>query len=533
MVRIIPTCSALALLLAASVPPAAAAARTGDLAAYLRARAADADGRGKVAVENYAAALAAEPDSPLIAIRAYREGIAAGDGALVRRAAAVLRRADVSPMDAPLFPLADAVRANDPAAARAALAALNEDRLKLLTPALTGWIALAEGRDGPAAIEAAGGDAAARRLSGESRALLLLATGKLDEGLAAVRALGGGEIGGFRTAAAEILIGADRAKDAAELLDGDAFALAAARAGATARPGMAWGVSRLLLRVADDMGGDQPSSVALALARAALDADPNYARAHFVLAEQLGRSGDLSRAVAQLDAVPADGPLGPAAAGRRVDLLSRQDKLADALAAARVLAEAEDARPLDQARYADLLFADDRPAEALPWYERVLDEGQTKKNWAAWLRYGGALDEAGRWKEALRALDRAVKLGPEEPSALNYLGYTLVDRGEDVARGTRLLERAHALDRNDPAIADSLGWAYYRAGDTARALPLIEGAAAEAPGDAEIAEHLGDLYWTLGRRYEARYQWRAAAVTAPDAAAARLRAKLESGLPAS
>ena len=46
------------------------------------------------------------------------------------------------------------------------------------------------------------------------------------------------------------------------------------------------------------------------------------------------------------------------------------------------------------------------------------------------------------------------------------------------------------------------------------------------PANSEINDHLGDLYWALGRRYEARYAWRAAALTADDTEQAKLAAKI-------
>jgi Flp pilus assembly protein TadD len=95
-----------------------------------------------------------------------------------------------------------------------------------------------------------------------------------------------------------------------------------------------------------------------------------------------------------------------------------------------------------------------------------------------------------------------------------------------------MLERALALQPDDVSIIDSLGWAYFINGNPARALPLIERAASGDPTNAEIGEHLGDLYWTIGRRYEARYAWRAAALTAEAADQARLSTKIVQGLPA-
>jgi len=512
--------AAIALLLAT---PAVAAtpSPTDGLAAYLAARAAEQSGEGDP-LADYRAALDAAPANPLVAIRTYREALAAGDMTLARRAAAVLTRAGVAPMDVALLPLADAARANDPAAARAALVALRADRLALLVPALDAIVSRAEGK--PSTVVEPK-DGAARRLAVETRALLLLASGRTDDGLAAIRALSGGSPA-TRVAAGELLIGAGREGDARALLAGDAFSLAAARAGATASPGLAWGVSRLLLRVAEDLDARDTSATAVALARAALIADPTLQRAHLVLADQLARGPDASRASVELDAIPAAGPLADVAAGRRVELLARDDRTPAALALARRLAEADAARPIDRARYADLLFAEQRPAEALPWYRDLLQTDGARDNWSAWLRYGGALDEAGRWRDAEKALRRALALAPDEPQVLNYLGYTLADRRLDLAEGTAMLEKAHRLDPDDAAIADSLGWAYFKAGDAPRALPLIEGAARTLPADTEVNDHLGDVYQALGRRYEARYAWAAALLTAAPRDRIRINAKL-------
>jgi len=46
------------------------------------------------------------------------------------------------------------------------------------------------------------------------------------------------------------------------------------------------------------------------------------------------------------------------------------------------------------------------------------------------------------------------------------------------------------------------------------------------PANSEINDHLGDIYWALGRHYEARYAWRAAALTAEADAQAKIAAKL-------
>ncbi|WP_299230404.1 tetratricopeptide repeat protein [uncultured Halomonas sp.] len=113
--------------------------------------------------------------------------------------------------------------------------------------------------------------------------------------------------------------------------------------------------------------------------------------------------------------------------------------------------------------------------------------------------------EAGDLDGMERDLRRIIEHNPDSALALNALGYTLVDQGPrtrlDEAR--ELIERAHALDPDSPAILDSLGWVHYREGDPQGALPWLERAYGAMP-DQEIAAHLAEVLWTLDRRDEAR-----------------------------
>ena len=228
-----------------------------------------------------------------------------------------------------------------------------------------------------------------------------------------------------------------------------------------------------------------------------------------------------------LEAVGDDSPYAEAARGGRVQILAGADRMDEALAQAAVLAKS--GRADDLQRYADLLASADRPAEAAPLYRRLIDQAGDAADWSAWMQYGAALDEAGDWPQARRALAEAVRLAPDEPLALNYLGYAQIVHGEPVAPAQAMLEKARRLRPEDAAITDSLGWAYFLSNEPRRALPLIEQAAAASPVDQEVNEHLGDVYWALGRRFDARYAWRAAKVAAEPEAAERLAAKIANG----
>ena len=150
------------------------------------------------------------------------------------------------------------------------------------------------------------------------------------------------------------------------------------------------------------------------------------------------------------------------------------------------------------------------------------------------LQLASALEQSGDWAQAKPLLEKVIERAPDSAAALNYIGYAMADRGEDLPRAIALLERANRIAPREPAFIDSLGWALYKAGQADKALPLIESAVSAAPGNAEINEHLGDILWALGRKFEARAAWRAALVgldddKVADKARARVTRKLDFG----
>lgn len=519
-----------ALAIGLALLPAPALADTGGLAAYLRARLADSRGQVERAAFDYAVALAASPD-PAVAIRAWREALAAGDMELATRALRVLDKAGVAPEDAALTTAAEAARTGDVRAVESAIAKLSRGRLAILTPSLRAWPARTRRADPAPALDAAG-DPIARRLAAETRSLLLIAAGREHEALTLIRAFGAADAPvDLRIAAVQLLAGRGKPDLARQLFPADQSPVVEALIRTPAEPSLAFGLSRLFARVASDLaGGEQPNPLSITLTRAALIADPGNDRARLLLANALAKEGATDRALAVLAEVEQAGPFAEAALAARITVLTGANRHPEALADARRLAEAAEADRTDWQIYADLLTDSGRPADAVPFYRRIA-EGEGAGEWLVWLQLGGALEVAGDWPAARTALAEAVELAPDEPIALNYLGYARLTRGEAKRESTAMLERAHKLAPDNAAIADSLGWAYHLTGDTRRALPLLERAAIEEPRDAEVAEHLGDAYWALGRRFEARYAWRAAEIVAEAKDKARLSEKLSGGIP--
>ena len=147
---------------------------------------------------------------------------------------------------------------------------------------------------------------------------------------------------------------------------------------------------------------------------------------------------------------------------------------------------------------------------------------------------GSICQERGKnWTGAEADFKTALELYPDQPSVLNYLGYSYIDRNENLDDALKMIEKAAAERPDDGAIIDSLGWGLYRLGRYDEAVAQMEQAVELMPVDAVVNDHLGDVYWAVGRTREAEFQWRRALSFAEDSMDAdpdRIRRKLAVGL---
>ena len=175
-------------------------------------------------------------------------------------------------------------------------------------------------------------------------------------------------------------------------------------------------------------------------------------------------------------------------------------------------------------------------AEALPFYNNIVDvmtDEEIKANVEP-LRFRGIIFERlKRWPEAEADFKRVLEFVPDDVDTLNYLGYTWVDRGENLEEAFDMIERALEQAPNSGAITDSLGWAHYKLGNYVEAKNYLEDAVALSPSSATIIDHLGDVYWQLGRKREAGLQWQRALLFEPtDEEKSNIDVKLNGGLEA-
>jgi tetratricopeptide (TPR) repeat protein len=92
-------------------------------------------------------------------------------------------------------------------------------------------------------------------------------------------------------------------------------------------------------------------------------------------------------------------------------------------------------------------------------------------------------------KGAIELYEKALDLDETNTTAMNGLGYILVDTGADLIRGLRLCRRAVDSKPQNPAYLDSLGWAYFKNGELIEARTWLRRAMELAPQERVIREH--------------------------------------------
>jgi len=514
------------------------------MAAYLHARLSEASGSPRDISQRYAAALAASPGNAVVASRALSQAIAAGDEALALRAASVVERAGPLPIEGRLLRFEDALKARRFDVANAQAESFARDEVfSFLTPLLRAWAVQASGKGDPLPLLSDPRLVSAGGYAGEERALILIGSGRRAEAMTLLRPLIAQPQANerFRIAAAAMLASQGGRTEALELLTGSAASILAARArveagqplAAAASPAAA-GTAVLLASVARDLKAQDVPALGLVFARLATFAAPEQSEGWMIAADILSARGQGDAAMAALEHVGPVDPYAGEALARRLTLLAAAGRKQEALAAARAAAErapqeVEGWVTLSEIQSQAGLYRD--AAASLERALAIVAKGESQRpEWVLQLMRGNALTQAGEWQEAKPALQRAYALAPNQPVVLNFLGYSQLERRENVAEATRMIEQASALQPDDAAITDSLGWAYFLRGEIPKAIPLLEKAAQAQPSDAAINEHLGDAYYTAGRRFDARYAWRAALVYAEGKAVERLRAKIDTGL---
>jgi len=278
------------------------------------------------------------------------------------------------------------------------------------------------------------------------------------------------------------------------------------------------GAAEAFFNVASTLTQENAVEMALIYGRLALDLRPDLSLATMLVGGILESLGRHAPAIEVYGTVVPDSPLWWSARLRMASSLSAMGKDDKAIKQLRGMANEKTSRPEALVNLADLLRSKKRFSESVDAYDEAIERIGTigKRHWTLLYSRGIALERSSQWSRAEEDFITALRLKPDQPYVLNYLGYSWVDKGINLARAQKMIERAVELRPNDGYIVDSLGWVLYRLGDFPRAARQLERAVELRPQDPTINDHLGDAYWRVGRSAEARFQWRRALSLDPE-----------------
>jgi len=188
--------------------------------------------------------------------------------------------------------------------------------------------------------------------------------------------------------------------------------------------------------------------------------------------------------------------------------------------------------PLDL--FSNLLFVShlysqsDRAKEAIDVANQALAAARgAERRQIARLSIATAQQMSGDFAGAETTLRDILKESPNNPIALNNLGYFLLERGERYDEALSLIRKAVDIDPTNPSYLDSLGWAHFKLGKLAEAELYLKEALRHDTSSSTINEHLGDVMAAQSKSDQARSYWqRALNLASNEKDVAKLKKKL-------
>lgn len=132
-------------------------------------------------------------------------------------------------------------------------------------------------------------------------------------------------------------------------------------------------------------------------------------------------------------------------------------------------------------RFAEAIDILERGHEALPDEEKIV------------FLLGIVYEKVEDRENAVRAMSEVLRINPQNASALNYIGYTYIEQGENLDEALEMIQEALILRPDDGYITDSLGWAYFQMGNVEQAFTYLTRANRLVPGEPTILDHLGEV----------------------------------------
>jgi tetratricopeptide (TPR) repeat protein len=220
--------------------------------------------------------------------------------------------------------------------------------------------------------------------------------------------------------------------------------------------------------------------------------------------------------------------------GLEILILTRQGKANEAIS---VFSSAEDGKSERERRsdfasrmmVVSILIDSGARERSVSYAEKAFEAASSdEERTIAKLALASAHRRSGNLERAISIAEESLLMSPDNPMAMNNLGFMLLEADREIDRATTLIRRAIRIDPRNSAYLDSLGLAYIRRGNPDLALEKLRRALALNPVSVAVLEHLGDAFMAKGDRVRSLEYWRrAVSVSWDKAVQGRLKSKID------
>ncbi len=249
--------------------------------------------------------------------------------------------------------------------------------------------------------------------------------------------------------------------------------------------------------------------VAAARLESVLKRDPDQPELAFALGQIRKASGDNAGAMEVFGQIDQQDPGYFDARIQIVAILESENRFDEALAEIESLRTFRSDRQLDFYA-AGLRISNDDFEAGVALLEGLLDGSDADSE--VYYQLGVHYGTDGQVESALRYMQQVLESDPNNANALNYIGYSWAEQGENLDEAEELIRRALEISPDDGYITDSLGWVYYKMAEMLfresrkdeamkfldRAQHQLVQAAELTGGDSVVSEHMGDVLLLRG-----------------------------------
>ncbi|GAB6888016.1 tetratricopeptide repeat protein [Desulfothermus okinawensis JCM 13304] len=229
---------------------------------------------------------------------------------------------------------------------------------------------------------------------------------------------------------------------------------------------------------------------------------------------KLKKYKDAESALKSIDEIPTDSDIYLNALDLKIKILINEKKYN---AAEKILEEQVKKHPNNKKLrifLSDLYVLNKKYNEA----KRIIEESlkQNPDDLNLLFQLGTIYYKLNNIESSLSIMEKILKIDPNHASALNFIGYTLVEKGTDLKRGYELIKKALLLEPNNGYFLDSMAWYYYKIKDYRKAWEYIKKAVQNTKMDPTIWEHYGDIALKLKNFKEAKKGYKNSLLNEPE-----------------